>query len=140
MPVSFDWESPEILKVNYYGIIDGEDAVDASTRMNADPRFDNLTGIIIDTLELTDNIATDEHVGRLLALSKIMSMGNPRIRNALVLNHDETTEALASLYTHLADTLIWKVEMFRSLELAREWVMQPFDEAAKNNKHGLKLI
>jgi hypothetical protein len=123
MPVIFNWKSVDILHVKYVGIIDGNDAVQASLRMSSDPRFDNLKGIIIDTLEITENIATSEHIDRLVSLSRIMSKSNPRVRNALVLNQDENTEALATLYTVLANDLIWKVEMFQTMDHARYWIL-----------------
>lgn len=125
MPVLFNWESTAILHVKYVGIIDGNDAVQASIRMSSDLRFDNLRGIIIDTLGITENIATTEHIDSLISLSRIMSKSNPRIRNALVLNHDENTEALAALYTFLANDLIWDVEMFHAMSLARHWILNP---------------
>lgn len=123
MPASFDWDTDRILCVRYYGIIDGEDAVDASMRMSADPRFDDLCGIIIDTREITENIASTEHIERLVAISRIMSTMNPRIRNAIVLNHDENTNALAGFYTFLAEELVWEIEMFRTMDEAREWTL-----------------
>ena len=122
MPVAFDWESCDILRVKYHGLIDGDDAVAASLAMSADPRFDDLIGIIIDTLELTENTAQIEHVEKLVAISKSMVLSNPRIRNALVINYDENTSGLAALYTFLAEELVWEVEMFADLEPAREWV------------------
>ena len=122
MPVAFDWESCDILRVKYYGLIDGDDAVAASLAMSADPRVDDLIGIIIDTLELTENTAQIEHVEKLVAISKSMVLSNPRIRNALVINYDENTSGLAALYTFLAEELVWEVEMFADLESAREWV------------------
>lgn len=124
MPVTFDWESVNILRVKYVGVINGDDAVDASIRMSSDERFDNLRGIIIDTLEITDNIAEAHHVESLISLSRIMSKSNPRIRNALVLNRDENTEALAALYTFLSSDLIWDVEMFHAVDTARSWVLE----------------
>ena len=125
MPVIFDWESIDILRVKYVGIINGDDAVEASIRMSSDSRFDDLRGIIIDTLEITDNVAEAQHVDSLVSLSRIMSKSNPRIRNALVLNRDENTEALAALYTFLATDLVWDVEMFHAVDAAREWVLEP---------------
>lgn len=124
MPVAFDWESVDILRVKYYGIINGDDAVDASLRMSSDSRFDDLRGIIIDTLDITQNIASIEHVESLISLSRTMSKSNPRIRNALVLNHDENTGALAALYTFLSEDLVWEVEMFHQLNDARRWVLE----------------
>ena len=121
MPVLFEWQSKDLLRVKYYGILDGDDAVDASTRMSSDPRFDSLKAIVIDTLDIEKNIAKLEHVERLITLSRIMTTINPRIRNAIVLNNDENTESLAAFYTFLADELVWDVKMFRKLEEAIAW-------------------
>ncbi|CAA0110667.1 Uncharacterised protein [BD1-7 clade bacterium] len=123
MPVLFDWESEKILRVRYYDIISGDDAVDASLRMSSDPRFDDLRGGIIDTIDISENIADITHIEKLVAISRVMSKSNPRIRNAIVLNEDETTGALAALYTFLGNELVWDVEMFHTMTDARSWVM-----------------
>ncbi len=123
MPVTFDWASKKLLHVKYCGLLSGEEAVDASLHMSADKRFDDLRAIVIDTLEITDNTAKPEHVESLISLSRIMSSTNPQIRNALVLNHDENTEALAALYTFFADDLVWEVKMFHCLEEAKSWAL-----------------
>lgn len=123
MPVLFEWESPDVLCVKYHGVIDGNDAVDASIRMSADERFDSLKGIIIDTLGVTQNLAAPDHIDSLISMSRIMSKTNTRIRNAIVVNDEENTQALASLYTFLAEDLVWDVEMFNGLDDARVWVL-----------------
>ena len=122
MPVEFSWDPLNVLRVKYVGVINGDETVDASMRMSSDSRFDGLKGIIIDTLEITKNIATTEHIDSLVSLSRIMSKSNPRIRNALVVSLDENTGALAALYTLLAKDITWEVEMFHALADAREWV------------------
>lgn len=122
MPVTFDWRNNHILRVKYYGIISGDDAVDASIRMSSNPRFDNLKGIIIDTQNITKNIATTEHIEQLASISRIMSKNNPRIKNAIILNSDETTNSLAAFYTFLGEEIVWDIKMFHTFEDATQWI------------------
>ena len=123
MPVIFEWSSKELLHVKYCGVLSGEEAVDASIRMSSDQRFDDLRAIVVDTLAITENTAKPEDVESLISLSRIMSNTNPRIRNALVLNNDENTEALAALYTFFAQDLVWDVKMFHKLNEAKAWAL-----------------
>jgi hypothetical protein len=125
MPVTFDWNEQHILHVQYHDTVDGDDAVTTSLQMNADARFDNLRGIIINTLAITKNLANDEHVKQLVDIAKLISQSNPRIRNAIVAKQsDHISHAQAKLYKALAADLIWEVALFSSLSKAKAWVMQ----------------
>ena len=81
-----------------------------------------LHGIIADGSALGQNLVSEKDIEKLAALAVAHAKTNPKIRNALIMSSDESSQSLAAFYSFLAEEIDWDVELFHSEQEARDWL------------------
>ena len=122
MAVELTWESADLLIIKYINEISGDQAYQASLKMSGDSRFDRLRAIIIDASTLRETKVSEKDIEKIAALTTALSKTNPRIKNAVVMAQDESSQSLSAFYKFLSDNIDWEVEIFHTEQEARQWL------------------
>ena len=119
------WLTPQLLHINYCGVVTGEEVNQATLQKSGDARFDDLKYIISDWRQ-ADQINIDlKDIDELIAYLKSIAQQCPNVMAASLTKPDKTGNALAAYYIMLGDVLPWKFEIVNSLEDAYKWFNIP---------------
>lgn len=122
MPVQHHWESKQLLHTSYIGKVTADELINAALEVSGDQRFDDLSYIIGDWSQSTVSTITMDDVERLAAYISAISKSNPSIKNVSVMNRNESSQSLISIYSMFTEQTSWEMEAFHSMVEAREWL------------------
>ncbi len=121
MAIEDFWESKDVCRTVYSGIITGQELIDSALEKSGDARFDDIRFVLSDWRPAIKVHISPEDIKHLVACLRSISKLCPHAYNASVLNKDETGVALTAWYKYLADDLSWHVELFYDIDEARAW-------------------
>lgn len=113
------WETKGVLKI-FSGDISGDEVFNATVEIEADPRFDEITYVINDFLQITSVTVVDKDIARLAAIDRAAARTNPNIRIAVVTQTDRIRES-AQQYAEMMKGSPYQARVFDSVEQARDW-------------------
>jgi len=120
MPYTIAWKTRGILWT-FYGVLTGEDAMQANLDIYGDPRFDDLLYQIVDLSAVERFMVTPEDLDTAAALDDAATVTKPRLVVAVIAaKRDALT--VAELYKSAMRVSRWKVRVFDSMEEARKWI------------------
>ncbi len=120
MPYEITWKTEGILWT-FHGSLTGEDAIQANLDIYGDPRFDDLRYQIVDISKVEQFDIPSESLETAAAMDEAAALNNPRLVVAVVAPEGEALR-VAEMYKSAMRSSSWKVEIFCSMEEAREWV------------------
>lgn len=127
------WESKDILRVVYSGTVSGPELLESSLKLSGDERFEDVRLFLADWSK-TDRVAiSPDDIKQLVACLRSASRLCPHAKNASVIPINDTSTALLGWYKFLADDLSWDVEVFPSMEEARNWYKNSQNRKPKKN-------
>lgn len=122
MAVELHWEKKRLLCIKYSGTISGDDVLASQRSMTNDPRFDDIRELLLDGFLIKENLTTQDDIAMITAIAKAQSITNPFIKNAVVVNPGEDSQALAAYYQFLSESTGWEIELFKTENDARNWL------------------
>ncbi len=130
MPYHTDWKGSFLCR-KFSGKISSEEIVTATEELINDPRFDQLSIIISDYLDISEIDLSMREAIRLAHLCHAASKTNSRIKSGVLVTN-ETAQALASLVSYELEELNspWENIYFNTWEEAKSWLqsLPNFDE------------
>lgn len=120
MPYEIHWE-PTGVRWIYRGTLSDEDVLESNREVNEDPRFERILYQIVDLRAVERFAATAATVREVSRTDTNLSADNPQIRVAMVANTD-LTRGMAQVYQLACGEDAWDVEVFDTIEEAREWL------------------
>ncbi len=123
MPYKIRWEAKGVY-IKLFDQVDSACTYTVYSKINNSPRFDDIHYIIFDMLEMNSPDYTVSDTERFAYMDRAGAISNPNIRMAIVCV-DEGALAMSSFYQSETKDSPWQVELFQSLEDAREWLKKP---------------
>ncbi len=120
MPYHIQWEDNGIVWT-FFGVVTGEETTQANLEIYGDPRFGDLLYQIVDITNVEQFDLTSDDLDESAALDEASSLSNLRIVVAVVAAADEAVE-IALLYQAAMNQASWTVEIFPTMEDAKEWI------------------
>ena len=122
MPYVTDWRGSYLCR-KFSGRISSEEVTAATEEITNDPRFDQLSVVISDYLDITDIDLTIQEAIRLAHSCYAAAKSNPRVRVGVILTH-ETAQALAALVRYEFEELNgpWEFAYFSTRDEAKRWL------------------
>lgn len=125
------WEKHGLC-ASYSGKIKYTDLIKSRNTVFGDKRFDELKYKISDLRNVDSLDASIEDLIRIAHYDYAASKSNKRIKFAIVTDNTEV-EQLAHLYAAECETLqTWSVEIFNSMEKARQWLAEQLDQSPQD--------
>ena len=125
MTIKLEWETKQLLVMQYTGVVQGQELLDISLKLSGDPRFDDLRFILSNWANVKKTKVSTKDVKNLAAYVSAMAKTNGNIKNATVVSNTEEGEALATFYEHLTQGISWQVAHFKEEKAARAWLKKP---------------
>ena len=120
MPYKISWENEGVIWT-FYGVLAGEEVIQANLDIYGDPRFDNLRYQLVDISAVEQFKISDEALETAAAMDEAATLSRPRLVVAVIAAKGEALR-VAELYKSAMKTSSWKVEIFCSMQEAKEWV------------------
>jgi hypothetical protein len=113
------WESRGAYK-RFYGHVNDEEMMQSLTKIESDPRFDDLRYVINDFLGIEGFSVSEDSVHMMSALDNAAATSNPNIRIAIVAT-DLRLHALAKLYI-FSPLNVYPTDIFLNIDDAKAWI------------------
>lgn len=120
MPYEILWKDKGIIWT-FYGVVTALDTRQANLDTFGDPRFVDLCYQIVDISNVEQFNLTSDDVEEAGALDEAASISNKHIIVALVAASDNAVK-IATMYQSVMRQAKWPVEIFRTMEDAKEWI------------------
>ena len=120
------FENESTVYIKFSGTVSADEILTSQRKMTDDGNHTKLRHIIIDATDIENNLSTDQDVEDMSALSIAQSQKIPFIKNAIIMNDDESSQALTAYYQFLAESTGWDIQLFTRVSDARQW-LQSFE-------------
>lgn len=118
MPYKLVWEDKGVYW-KYFGIISGDEVIEASTMIYGEPRFDTLKYKLVDFLGVDKLDINRDQVALIAYQHRSAQRSNPYIKNAIVVNPQGA--GLANNFADFFKDAFWEVKVFHNLDEANTW-------------------
>lgn len=120
MAYEISWQKRGIIWT-FYGVVTAGDTRQASLDILGDPRFVDLRYQIVDISNVEHFKLSSDDMDEAGALDEAATLSNLRIIVAVVAASDDAVK-IAKMYQSAMRQAKWPVEIFRTMDDAREWI------------------
>ena len=122
MPYKFNWESPESLRVEFFGVVTFVDAINATEDLYNDYRSDEVRYAFWDFSAIDGYLVSETEVTEMAAMDAAASEYMKPMKAAFIIR-DRNLAALGEYYLATLRELgcPWQHELFCSMDDARQW-------------------
>ena len=114
------WEDDGVYR-KYNDFITGPELLQAIEDVHGHAKFDSISYVINDLLDVTEHGVTDYDLKRIAAIDSVAARSNPGIKIAVVSTMADIRD-MALTYGELVKDTTYICEIFSSMDEAREWV------------------
>lgn len=120
MSYTTEWKENGI-RWTYCGVVTAKEVLESNLEIYGDDRFDSLAYELVDLSQAERLELTETQVKKIAYLDKATARSNPDMRVALV-SKMELIKELFEMYARYSEESPWEIEIFETVEEAREWL------------------